>query len=507
MTQANRDASAELRWGIYAVLIALAVGNMSGRILAVNSVNRTELETHLIRREVERVTKELKKKGLPAAELEQQLEVSRARITVEKRLQRPFLSANDRSRWLGVRALVEHGTYAIDGLMDRHVWNTIDMVQHRGRDGELHLYSSKPPLLITLLAGEYWLIHQVTGMTLGTHPYEVGRLMLLSVNVLPMVLMFVMLARLADRLGCTDWGRIFTLACATFGTFLTAFAVVLNNHLVGAVSSSIALYAFVRIWCDGETRLRYYVVAGLAAAFTATNELPALALLVLVGMALLLCNRRSWTIAFLPSALLVVIAFFATNYAAHDCLTPPYMHKGTDDPNDDWYVYTYALDGVERQSYWMNRQGIDRGEASKLKYALHVIGGHHGIFSLTPIWLLSLLGIALWLRSADSSRRVIAAGIAALTVVTLVFYIGFRPQVDRNYGGWTSGFRWMFWFAPLWLVTMLPAGDAAAGSRWGKSLALVLLALSVLSASYPTWNPWIQPWIYQWLVHNGWQGF
>ena len=92
-------------------------------------------------------------------------------------------------------------------------------------------------------------------------------------------------------------------------------------------------------------------------------------------------------------------------------------------------------------------------------------------------------------------------------MVCLAFYIGLRPQSDRNYGGMTSGFRWVFWMAPLWLVAMLPAADRLARSRWGMALALVLLAFSVLSASYPTWNPWVQPWIYNWLTSAGWQGF
>ena len=86
---------------------------------------------------------------------------ARPQIEAEERRQRPFLSANDRSRWLTIRALVDHGTFAIDDVIDANVWNTIDMVQHRGRDGELHLYSSKPPLLSVLLAGEYWLIQAV----------------------------------------------------------------------------------------------------------------------------------------------------------------------------------------------------------------------------------------------------------------------------------------------------------------------------------------------------------
>ncbi len=61
----------------------------------------------------------------------------------------------------------------------------------------------------------------------------------------------------------------------------------------------------------------------------------------------------------------------------------------------------------------------------------------------------------------------------------------------------------MFWFAPLWLLTMLPAADHMAGSRRWRIVGLVLLGLSVLSASYPTWNPWTHPWIYEYLRGMG----
>src|SRR4051812_46919356 len=71
----------------------------------------------------------------------------------------PFLSANDRSRWATIRALGDDGTYVIDKIVfdtrGRPVrgWQTIDMVRHRGGDGQEHYYSSKPTLLTTLLAG------------------------------------------------------------------------------------------------------------------------------------------------------------------------------------------------------------------------------------------------------------------------------------------------------------------------------------------------------------------
>ena len=507
MSDVRVSESSRLRWYVYWLLIALAVGNMTGRLFSVNSVNLIDLEKHVVQRELRNIETKLKQQGLTSEVLEQQLEEARQQIYQQRKLQRPFLSANDRSRWLGVRALVELGTYEIDELLDRRIWNTIDMVQHRGRDGELHLYSSKPPLLITLLAAEYWVIYKTTGMTLESHPYVVGRMMLLTVHVLPMILMFWLLARMAERFGTTDWGRLFMVACATQATMLNTFAVVLNNHLVAAVSATVALSAFLRIWCDGESRSWLFALTGIAGAFTAANELPALAFLAALASALLLSDRRLWLISFLPAVTLVVAAFFGTNYAAHDCWTPPYMHKESADPEENWYDYTFTIEGVERESYWRNRQGIDRGESSKSTYAFHVLLGHHGVFSLTPIWWLSVVGLLMWCGVGEPKLRWVALGILGLTLVCLVFYIGLRPQEDRNYGGMTSGFRWMFWFAPFWLLGMLPALDRLSSSRFGRALSLVLLAFSVFSVNYPTWNPWIQPWIYRFMEYCGWSGF
>jgi hypothetical protein len=70
----------------------------------------------------------------------------------------------------------------------------------------------------------------------------------------------------------------------------------------------------------------------------------------------------------------------------------------------------------------------------------------------------------------------------------------------------TSGFRWVFWFAPLWLLVMLPAADELDKSNSRKAFGLALLALSVMSATYPTWNPWTHPWIYHWMGYWGWAG-
>jgi hypothetical protein len=455
-----------VRRGVYWLLITIAIGGMLGRIMAVDSVDARGLE------------KFLKNQG-----------------RADWHKTRPFLSANDRSRWDTVRALVEHGTYEIDEVVREPGWDTIDMVKHVGRDGQEHLYSSKPPLLATLMAGPYWIVHRATGATLATHPYEIGRGMLVLWNVVPLLIYFLVLAQLVERFGTTDWGRLFVFAGAACGTFLTTFAISVNNHILAASAAAVALWAYTRIVYDGRREPRWFLLAGLAGAFTAANELPALALLCLLAAALLYYAPRQTLLAFLPAALLVVAAHFATNYLAHGTLREPYSHW------NDWYMYTYEAGGKLRDSYWKDPKGIDRGEADLATYALHTTVGHHGIFSLTPMWLLSVVGMGMWLARRD--RRGLATGIALLSIVVYTFYLT-QPTIHRNYGGMTSGLRWMFWFAPLWLVAMLPAADWCARARWRCMVALVLLGLSVLSATYPTWNPWTHPWILNLMLDRGW---
>src|SRR5262249_31201702 len=142
---------------------------------------------------------------------------------------------------------------------------------------EGHLYSSKPPLLATLLAAPYWLIYQSTGATLADHPFAIGRTLLVLFNVLPMVAYFFVVAPVVERFGATDWGRLFVMTCAAFGTFLSTFAVTINSHSTAAVSAAVTLDVVLRIWYDGERRGAWFFVAGFFAAFTAANELPALA--------------------------------------------------------------------------------------------------------------------------------------------------------------------------------------------------------------------------------------
>src|SRR5262249_35310287 len=144
-------------------------------------------------------------------------------------------------------------------------------------------------------------------------------------------------------------------------------------------------------------------------------------------------------------------------------------------------------------------------------YAFNLLLGHHGLFSLTPILLFSLVGMWVALarsrKTADlplTTHRSPLALLAGLTLYLTVVVTGFYLFKTSNYGGWSNGPRWLMWLTPFWLLTMLPVVDWLAARRWGRVLALALLAMSVLSASYRDWNPWRHPLIYQVFDALGW---
>jgi len=529
----------------------------------------------------------------------------------------PFFSANDRSRWCTIRALGDEGVYEIDEVSGRGqpiAWNTIDQVQHIGKDGELHFYSSKPTLLPTLMAGVYRLVKLTTGKNLADDTTFVVRLMLLLVSVLPWAVYLFFMAKMINSIPVRDWSRYYVLACAGFGTYLSTFTNTLNNHLPAATSVIISLYFLSEIW-RLETRSENreglkpgpqsqvhwvrYAVCGLFAAFAAANELPALAFFAFAGLLCLIKSPGKTFLSFVPAALLVAVGFFGTNYLAHQQFRMPYMHRGDGEvvasltgdfesqldlgelpdeirtaasdqfefklpvvtkgtwpssPDDEtrWVVRDKIsanqmsivrvaaeeqnkdgeLEGDSQDgpadggadvwsasyeirawdnwydypgSYWVsenddNKSMVDRGQESVELYAFHVFFGHHGIFSLTPIWLLSLAGMIALLGGAKLAGRYRMRWLGflggAISIVVVAFYLR-RPTMDRNYGGVTSALRWLFWLAPIWLVSMLPVVDWLASSKTGKLVCYVLLGLSAVSALYSMNNPWVHPWLYE----------
>lgn len=486
----------------------------------------------------------------------------------------PFLSANDRSRWCTIAALAIEGTYVIDKVIEqrdpktkRRTWYTIDMVRHRGTDGVQHYYSSKPPLLPTIYTGVYLLIRSITGATLMKQTFLVARILLMIVNLLPLLLLWWLLARRTQREHAGNrWATVVLVLFLVSGTFLSTFANTLNNHLPAAVAAGLSLWCLDHIVRRNQKNWWWFAGCGLATSFTAANELPALSWLVAVIGLLLLVDWRLTVLAHVPALAPVAIAFFLTNFWAHGVWRPAYSQRdlgqklgevtvdaGTSMEqapvhklieacraqgqafSDQAIVRPGRRPGVfelwdEKQqmrlglrleaadrigiyewgdwydypgSYWVEgkKQGVDKGEPNALKYAFHCLVGHHGIFSLTPFWLLSVWGAVQYFRlgwrrllKVDAESWLFAAMVVT-SLVCIAFYLT-RPLEDRNYGGVCSGLRWVFWLTPMW-YWMADFGLKSVTAFTFKRLVEVGLAVSIFSAIYPWANPWTSPWLMQ----------
>jgi hypothetical protein len=314
---------------------------------------------------------------------------------------------------------------------------------------------------------------------------------LILFNVIPYALFLILFARVLDRHAADDGVWFFSLVAAAFGTYLLPFLQTLNNHTLAALSAFFALYQFLRIWDEREPATWRFGVAGFFAAFTATNELPALSFTMLLGAVLLVRFPRQAIVAFAPGAAVPLLAFVAAQFAVFGKFRLAYEGFGGSD---------YLYEG----SFWntpLDLDALNKTPESYAVYLFHMTLGHHGFWSLTPILLLSLLGAGRLLVSrggtaARSDQRVpgmsaLAAMSLVLTIVMLAFYT-WNPRA-RNYGGSTQGLRWLFWLIPFWLLT-LPAGV------W-RTFGLVTLGFSVLSVGYAMRNPWTHPWILDALEH------
>lgn len=515
------EAATRCRWAIYWLLIAVCLGGSVGRIFAVSGDHGRH----------------------------------------------PFLSANDRSRWATVRSLVDHQTFAIDDVIRDRYWDSIDKVYHVGPDGRYHYYSSKPPLMSVVLAGEYWVIKNTLGISIAEHPFYVGRAILIITNGLLLFGLLWPTLWIVERYAQSDFARIGIVATVCFGTFLTTFATTINNHLLAATSVAIALYCGLRVWCDGRTEARYFLGAGFFAASAAVNDLPAFSFFGLLGLAMLIKRPLPTLLYGVPGAAVILVASVGTNYIAHNSWRPPYAHRSdgevlgkvepklhgeldrkevpqpvsiilaehkiqlsdqakidTRETGKRWVLLDpgidrrYALQRTEsaievrdwddwydyETSYW--KEGVKQGvDKGEPSRGWYAFHVTLGHHGILSLTPVWFLSIiGLGLWLGERSVfRQVAGFILLLTFVCVLFYI-FRPLKDRNYGGMTSGFRWAFWLIPMWLTAMIPILDQWENKWWGQRVFALLLLFSAISASYSALNPWVHPWIYNYLTYLGW---
>jgi len=154
------------------------------------------------------------------------------------------------------------------------------------------------------------------------------------------------------------------------------------------------------------------------------------------------------------------------------------------------HIYSYP------GSYWDNARDFDALNEPTWIYALQALFGHHGLFAMTPLFLLAIPGLALMIRNAP--ERLTGLFATVVVALTIVIYIGFGP---RNYGGTASGMRWFIILAPLlWYAAIRYADDrwSSAAMRW---ILGILVVIGIFHAAAALTGPWsVSPW--NWLLRH-----
>ncbi len=371
---------------------------------------------------------------------------------------------HDRARLATVEAIVDYGTWRIEASR----YDTIDKISHRG-----HLYASKPPMMPALMSVAYAAIKQATGRTFLNGEWIVIKLLSILCLGVPYLLFVLGWANLLHTLTNDRWTYRYCLIAGAFGNYVAGYAVIINNHTLASVALFGAVYNAVLLAHKKGHPHNRLLAAGFFAGLAPTFEFPAAAAAALLFLALAhqsgLRKTLTWAA---PAACIPLAAHFILNAIATDgSLLPFYM------------IGDYKYPG----SYWLNPQSFDTLNEPKSFYFFNILIGHHGIFSLTPIWLLSAITLARGLRDPKATFATFAWVLAGTLAITLPWFV-FKTA---NYGGGAQGFRWLFWLTPLLLVLLVPAVERLrSGLAW--ALASAALAFSVFTALFVAQSPWGQ---------------
>ena len=391
------------------------------------------------------------------------------------------LTPEEKNKWFKIGELY----YSRPSAMP--IFPTIDMVKLNGK-----FYSSKPPLLSTCVAGVVRAIQNVTGQKMLDSPWFVTRTTVILVQVVPLLIMFRLVRNYLYRLTDCPFVRNFSMAVVTLATYLTPWTVTFNNHVIAACTAMFALHAALRIWYDGRREWYWFALVGFFAAFTAGIELPAGLLAVGLFAGMMIRDAKRTLLIGLPIALVPTIMAIHANYTITGELIPAYVHV---DKSGGPYDY--------EGSYWRQPWGTDALCEPKHIYLANMLIGHHGFFSLTPVFVLSLIGMMAHLVGRSKPRMLAAFVLILSAMVTAVYTV-----TTHNYGGACQGFRWLFWIIPFWLL-FLPSGvQLLARSRLGRSFCYLLLGISMVTVGFAFHNPWPdRSWLHMLFIQFGWIAF
>ncbi len=381
------------------------------------------------------------------------------------------IGANDGSRWNTVWSLSHRGTYEVSGAP----FETVDVLEVR-RDGANATYSSKPPFFSTWVAYVYRLLRLVWPLDIARSAQDT-LWVLLWVNGLPFLWFLQHFFAHVERSSTSRWTRNFLLVTASSATFLSGYLWTLNNHLMAAI----LVYASFMLWSQHiQSRSPASLAwSGFFAAIAVFHEVSALIfpLVILLHFAAMrrAAECKAFALQFIPLVgLLMALEWRVMGYVYPRLLEHVLPIGDTSRVMSSYFLKPIGIDAA-RDPWWLNLGNMTFG--------------HHGFFSMTPVFLLAVPHIVRVLKSRHSDVRDRQEHLIIL--LTSALLTALLTWKTNNYGGVAHGMRWMFWLIPLWLILLAPAVEKfVQPRRWARSVALIFLLVSFVNVALCFPNPW-----------------
>lgn len=359
-------------------------------------------------------------------------------------------STNPRSRMITVERLLEAGTWAHETPTEKSPFEpSIDAIMV----GEKR-FSSKPPLYPLIMAAQAWPIRVLTGWNYFEKQHFYLHYAVILNQVLPYIFMLILALAFARRFTQDQWTLSLLMLVMSIGLLSFAYLPTLNNHTPAAVFLFLAAYLLYTMLIEGKMTNKRSLWLGLTLGLAFTFDLPSgiFAFLFVLLLASKSKQKALWAslAAFLPVAVSAYLFYLVSGKP-----TPFYLQKE---------LYDYA------GSYWNNQESLDLLAEPKWLYAFNALLGHHGILSMSPVLILSLLPIL----PTDSWKRKLPRYFLESILLGSGVVVAYIISTTHNYGGWTIGMRWFIVFMPLLAFTGLPVIQLLAKHWWGRALVVLL---------------------------------
>jgi hypothetical protein len=380
---------------------------------------------------------------------------------------------NPASRLGTMECLVDHGEWSLDHAWHRYV--TTDKVFVGGR-----FYSSKPPVYSAVGAVAYRAIRDVRGETLVQDVRGTVFWLRLLLHVLPFAIGAIVAARLLRREVASSHVWLWGVLAWFGGTFVFGYSGDINNHSLAALLVLAALAGALSL-ARGNDSGWVWAGTGFCAALAVTLDFGAGVFAVALGVFLLARARRLRYVWFVLGAQLPILVHAHLTVRVTGSIRPFYGMSN---------LYDYP------GSYWRRPGNFDALDEPTWVYAFHALLGHHGLFAMTPLFLLAVPGLARLLRTRG--ERTLGLWLGGTVVTTILVYLFTGP---RNYGGTAQGMRWFIVLAPLLWLLALRFADTRADRRWMRWLLPLLVLAGIVTAAQALDNPWsVSPW--NWLLRD-----